>query len=881
LNKHICKSKSFLSIPTSESESQLRIVEELPVEHVIMVSNRLPVSAVQKPDGEWELVESAGGLVSALKGVQNYHTRWIGWPGVYVKEGPDRDKLTAKLDAKGFIPVWLDQDIVTDFYNGYCNNILWPLFHYVPMSIESWHSLAGTTSMEREWRAYKKANAMFASHVIKHFDGEDSIVWVHDYHLMLLPGLLKDLNQRMKVGWFLHTPFPSSEIYRTLPWGDDLLGSVIAADLIGFHTYDYARHFTSASSRILGVEGTPEGIEYQGHMSRVITCPIGINVERFKEACASNAVKKEVEELMKRFSGRRVLLGVDRLDMIKGIPQKLLAYEKFLEERPEWRTKVLFVQVAVPTRTDVREYQKLRAMVHEMVGRINGAYGTVTQMPIHFVNQSLNLIQLVALYIVTDVALITSLRDGMNLVSFEYVACQNNKPYPGGLILSEFAGAAQSLGAGSILVNPWNTTEMAQAIHDSLTMRHDERVERHQENYQHIMKHTAQAWAETFINELTDSQIEASLRDRQTPPVLSLDALIRAYHSSNQRLFVLGYNATLTTSADPSRPQKRQFDSMRQLARLNPTTMKRIRDLCEDRSNTIMIFSGSECRRMEELFRGLPVWLIAENGVFMKPPAALVGPIKDWIPVFDHLPSDWMDPVKLVFEYFCERTPRSFIETRETSLVWNFKYADVDFGRIQASDLLQHLRGSPISSESIDIIPGARSVEVRPKGLTKGLMMQHIIGRMEGMLGVEAICFDFILCIGHFLTKDENIFKYFEGKTMCQQARLERSSSYHYASNDASDHDDSRQMSTSVGSNGLRRTSMSPAHEVWEYNMPPVVHPRYLFTCTVGRNESIARYSLPSSEEVAEMLAGLVQCMENENGCNNCAESFVLLNPNG
>ena len=422
--------------------------------------------------------ESSGGLVSALKGVQNYRTKWIGWPGVFVEEGPDRARLSVKLAELNFIPVWLDQDIVlyhipclrhsdtcvmqiNDFYNGYCNKILWPLFHYVPLSIEAWHSLAGTTTMENEWKAYQKANDIFAEHVLKH-DMTDSIVWIHDYHLMLLPRYLKDRNPQMKIGWFLHTPFPSSEIYRTLPWGDMVLESVLAADLLGFHTYDYARHFISSSCRILGVEGTPEGVEYQGHTSRVVTCPIGINVDHFRQAVASDAVKRKVEELTQKFGGRRVLLGVDRLDMIKGIPQKLLAYEKFLEEQPDWRRKVLFVQVAVPTRTDVHEYQKLRSMVNEMVGRINGAYGSVTEMPIHFLNQSLNLHELVALYMVTDVALITSLRDGMNLVSFEYVACQCNKSTPGGLILSEFAGAAQSLGAGSILVNPWNTTEMAQ-----------------------------------------------------------------------------------------------------------------------------------------------------------------------------------------------------------------------------------------------------------------------------------------------------------------------------------------------------------------------------------------------------------------------------------
>lgn len=316
--------------------------------------------------------------------------------------------------------------------------------------------------MENNWKAYENANRIFAQHVLEHYEGDDWIVWVHDYHLMLLPKLLKDANPRIKVGWFLHTPFPSSEIYRTLPWGDDVVKGVLAADLIGFHTYDYARHYISSCSRILGVEATPEGVEYQGRMARVITCPIGINYERFQEAIGTSVVRTKVKNWTEKFSGRTVILGVDRLDMIKGIPQKLLAYEKFLEERPDWRKKVLFVQIAVPTRTSVPEYQKLRSMVNEMVGRINGKYGTVTEMPIHFLNQSLEFYDLVALYYVTDVALITSLRDGMNLVSFEYVACQKGKEKPGGLILSEFAGAAQSLGAGSLLVNPWNTKEMAQ-----------------------------------------------------------------------------------------------------------------------------------------------------------------------------------------------------------------------------------------------------------------------------------------------------------------------------------------------------------------------------------------------------------------------------------
>ncbi|XWS10838.1 hypothetical protein CRYUN_Cryun38cG0032300 [Craigia yunnanensis] len=464
-------------------------------QRLLVVANRLPVSAVRRGEDSWSLEISAGGLVTALLGVKEFEAKWIGWAGVNVPDEIGQKALTKALAEKRCIPVFLDEEIVHQYYNGYCNNILWPLFHYLGLPQED--RLATTRSFQSQFAAYKKANQMFADVVNMHYE-EGDVVWCHDYHLMYLPECLKKYNTKMKVGWFLHTPFPSSEIHRTLPSRSELLRSVLAADLVGFHTYDYARHFVSACTRILGLEGTPEGVEDQGKLTRVAAFPIGIDSDRFIRALELPQVQEHIKELKERFAGRKVMLGVDRLDMIKGIPQKILAFEKFLEENPTWRDKVVLLQIAVPTRTDVPEYQKLTSQVHEIVGRINGRFGTLTAVPIHHLDRSLDFHALCALYAVTDVALVTSLRDGMNLVSYEFVACQDAKK--GVLILSEFAGAAQSLGAGAILVNPWNITEVAASIGQALNMPAEEREKRHHHNFYHVTKHTAQEWAETFVS---------------------------------------------------------------------------------------------------------------------------------------------------------------------------------------------------------------------------------------------------------------------------------------------------------------------------------------------------------------------------------------------
>lgn len=853
-----------------------------------MVANRLPVSAVRKGEDSWQLEISAGGLVSALLGVKDVDAKWIGWAGVNVPDEVGQIALTKALAEKRCIPVFLDEEIVHQYYNGYCNNILWPLFHYLGLPQED--RLATTRSFQSQFDAYKRANQMFADVVNKHYE-EGDVVWCHDYHLMFLPKCLKDFNSKMKVGWFLHTPFPSSEIHRTLPSRSDLLRSVLAADIVGFHTYDYARHFVSACTRILGLEGTPEGVEDQGKLTRVAAFPIGIDSDRFKRALELPGVKEHINELKHRFAGRKVMLGVDRLDMIKGIPQKILAFEKFLEENAGWRDKVVLLQIAVPTRTDVPEYQKLTSQVHEIVGRINGRFGTLTTVPIHHLDRSLDFHALCALYAVTDVALVTSLRDGMNLVSYEFVACQGSKK--GVLILSEFAGAAQSLGAGALLVNPWNITEVAASIGYALNMSAEEREKRHRHNYAHVTTHTAQDWAGTFVSELNDTIVEAQLRTRQVPPALPTKVAVDRYLQSKNRLLILGFNATLTESVESS--GRRGGDQIKEMElKVHPDLKIPLTTLCNDPKTTVVVLSGSDRSVLDDNFGEYNMWLAAENGMFLRLTDG------EWMTTMpEHLNMDWVDSVKHVFEYFTERTPRSHFEHRETSLVWNYKYADIEFGRLQARDMLQHLWTGPISNAAVDVVQGSRSVEVRSVGVTKGAAIDRILGEIVHSKSMVTPI-DYVLCIGHFLGKDEDVYTFFEpelpsepvGSTVRTKAAdvMKASADRRFTGKLSNGKNSSRSSNgrTNKAQSGSEKKVATNHNTVGGWRLPQEIMSWHegssvldlkgdnYFSCAVGRKRSNARYLLGSCDEVVSFLKELSAAAGSTQSVNTSSGGYLF-----
>ncbi|ESK98261.1 glycosyltransferase family 20 protein [Moniliophthora roreri MCA 2997] len=495
--------------------------------HLIVVSNRLPITITKDANGEYHFKMSSGGLVSALSGFKkSLNFTWIGWPGFFIppKDRPLVDKRL--MEEYSCQAVYLDDDVADRHYNGFSNSILWPLFHYHP----------GEMNFDEEnWLAYRQANTQFAEAVRQQLT-PGAMVWVQDYHLMLLPMLLRGMIDAgnksseytvselsritegveseefsssssssnksipgIKIGFFLHTPFPSSEIYRILPVRREILLGILYCDLIGFHTYDYARHFLSSCTRILGLPTMPNGVEFEGRLAHVGTFPIGIEPNSFIENLKKDSVQARIAQLERRFGDVKVIVGVDRLDYIKGVPQKLHALELFLSQHPEWIGKVVLAQLAVPSRQDVEEYQNLRSIVNELVGRINGRFGTVDFMPIHFMHKSLPFDELCALYAVSDVCLVTSTRDGMNLVSYEYIACQQARQ--GVMILSEFAGAAQSLN-GSIVVNPWDSQQVADAIYEAVTMDSTTRAENHKKLFKYVNKYSAAFWGTSFIKEM-------------------------------------------------------------------------------------------------------------------------------------------------------------------------------------------------------------------------------------------------------------------------------------------------------------------------------------------------------------------------------------------
>ncbi|RQM07602.1 hypothetical protein DH86_00002067 [Scytalidium sp. 3C] len=453
-----------------------------PQGRLLLASNRLPITIKRSEEGNYAFSMSSGGLVTGLSGLAKTTTfQWYGWPGLEVPEN-EIGKMSKKLkDEYDAIPVFVDDELADRHYNGFSREI---------------------TFDESAWAAYKEVNRLFARTIAKDVEDGD-LIWVHDYHLMLLPEMLREeigsSKKNVKIGFFLHTPFPSSEIYRILPVREALLLGVLHCDLIGFHTYDYARHFLSSCSRILDVPTTPNGVEFKGKYVNIAAFPIGIDPEKFVDALETQKVKDRIAVLEQKFAGVKLIVGVDRLDYIKGVPQKLHALEIFLSEHPEWVGKVVLVQVAVPSREDVEEYQNLRAVVNELVGRINGRFGTVEFMPIHFLHQSVSFDELTALYAVSDACLVSSTRDGMNLVSYEYIATQRKRH--GVMILSEFAGAAQSLN-GALIVNPWNTEELSGAIHDAVTMTAEQREANFKKLEKYVFKYTSAWWGESFVSEL-------------------------------------------------------------------------------------------------------------------------------------------------------------------------------------------------------------------------------------------------------------------------------------------------------------------------------------------------------------------------------------------
>jgi trehalose 6-phosphate synthase/phosphatase len=435
---------------------------------LVIASNRLPVR-LTIADGKFDVHRSVGGLSAAL-GAMRGDATWIGWPGAVVPPALEK-RVSLRLAKDSLFPVFLSADEETDFYGRVCNDTLWPLFHYFSERLRI---------TPEAWARYVQVNERYAEVILEHCE-PDARVWVHDFHLMLVPAMLRRRAPRLSIGFFLHIPFPSSEVYRLLPAREQVLRGVLGADYVSFQVGDYARHFRSSCLRILGVDSDPDGIELDGRRVGIGVDPIGIDVEGFREVLDDPETAHFLEDLEKQYEGRRLVLGVERLDYTKGIPQKLHAFERFLEQDPARAATTTMIQVLVPSRLESPEYRAQRDEIELLIARINGRFAQPGVTPVEYIHRDISKQGLVALYRRADVMMITALRDGMNLVAQEFVLCQSEPGLPGrwrgSLLLSELAGSAQVL-PGALLVNPWDVEGVVGRLATALELPARERQRR-------------------------------------------------------------------------------------------------------------------------------------------------------------------------------------------------------------------------------------------------------------------------------------------------------------------------------------------------------------------------------------------------------------------
>ncbi|MCD6319901.1 MAG: bifunctional alpha,alpha-trehalose-phosphate synthase (UDP-forming)/trehalose-phosphatase [Candidatus Desulfofervidaceae bacterium] len=686
--------------------------------NLIIVSNRLPFSVIKK-NNRINFQTSAGGLATGLGSVYKaYNALWVGWPGIVLEKLKEKEKeqITEKLKIEHNYPIFLSQKDVDNYYHGFSNKILWPLFHY----FSSYTSYSDTF-----WEAYKRVNKAFCKAVLN-VATEDDVIWIHDYHLMLLPRLIREQMPKVSIGFFLHIPFPSFEIFRLLPWRREILEGMLGADLIGFHTYDYALHFLNSVRRLLGYEHTIGQIIADNRVIKVDTFPMGIDCEKFAQAVSTTAVKKEIKKIRKKIGERKVILSVDRLDYTKGIPQRLEAFETFLGKYPRYREKVNLVLVVVPSRIKVEYYMALKKQIDELVGRINGKYGTIGWVPVWYLYRCLSFHPLVALYNVADIALITPLRDGMNLIAKEFVASKTEGK--GVLILSEMAGAVKELGE-AIVINPNNKAEIVKAMKEALTMLEEEQNERIRIMQNRLQRYNIVKWANDFMDKLIQMKKVQQEVCGERLTATKKEKLINDYIKSSHRLILLDYDGTLVPFAE--RPERAKPDTH---------LLQLLASLAQEKKNEIVIISGRDKNTVEKWFGSLGIALIAEHGVWIKEKNGT------W-EMIEPLQNDWKEEIKPVLETYVDRTPGSFIEEKEYSLVWHYRKADPELTLVRARELkdaLLHLT----TNLNLGILEGNKVIEVKNVGINKGRAALKWTSKQK---------WDFILAIGDDWT-DEDVF---------------------------------------------------------------------------------------------------------------------------
>ncbi|MGX1754679.1 bifunctional alpha,alpha-trehalose-phosphate synthase (UDP-forming)/trehalose-phosphatase [Sphingobacterium sp. NPDC055346] len=689
---------------------------DIPDSGTLIISNRLPVK-IERKKSKLKFTPSEGGLATGLGSFYKENgSWWIGWPGIIPKNEKEEELIRQELKKLNLIPIFLTEKEIKGYYEGFSNAILWPLCHYRPSYVE----------LKQEfWLSYVEVNKKFAEAALP-FIEQNTRVWVHDYQLMLVPNYIRELKETCSIGYFHHIPFPPIELFKMLPWRDELLEGLLGADLIGFHTYENVDNFLDSCSGVLNLQNNINSLKINGRKVLVDVFPMGIDYEKYKSQALDTETKQYSKHLKELYHNQKLILSVDRLDYSKGILQRLTAFEILLNNHPELHGQILLYMLIVPSRDQVNQYKKLRNEIDRKVGNINAVYGKPGWQPIAYFYNSLPFHVLSALYVAADVCWVTSLYDGMNLVAKEYIASKQETK--GVLVISEFAGASKEL-SDALVINPYAVHRTSRTLYDAISMEDEEKDERMHASQAIVSKFTVHHWVNLFMQRLEEikneqrHELARKVREKVENNIKS------SYNASKKRLILLDYDGTLVgfnKNADKAVPTTEVYAVLDKLS--------------NDPRNLVTIISGRKYSNLESWFGGRPYYLIAEHGIWSNYPN------HEWHLV-PGLSNSWKTEVNQILQRFTDRTPGSSIEEKSHSLAWHYRKVERAFGLRQAQELLQELRHLNQVLD-LQLINGDRVIEIKNKLVNKGKAAINLANEIDP---------DFILCIGDDAT-DEDMF---------------------------------------------------------------------------------------------------------------------------
>jgi trehalose 6-phosphate synthase/phosphatase len=642
---------------------------------------------------------------------------WVGIPGCTTGSW---SRAIAKIPPNGYdyLPVFTNKTVYESYYNGFCNSVIWPLFHYFPS-----HAEYSPDSFDN----YIKANHEF-SEVLKRYIRPNDVIWIHDYHLMPLAEMIRKDFPSITIGFFLHLPFPSFEIIRLLPrkWQEIIIKGMLGADLVGFHTIDYAAHFLQSVQTILGLDNEMHNFLYDDRLIKVDVFPISIDYNSFNGAFDDELISMSRASLRLKFPEKKIIFSISKLDYTSGVQNRLKAYEHFLMHNPGYFDKVIFILVVEPFR-DSNKNAERKKLIDETVSNINSKYGNIKWQPLIYQYCTLDLNEIMTLYTACDIALITPLRDGMNLTSKEFIASRKDKK--GVLILSEMAGAAREL-TDALVVNPNDISEMSDHIHRALEMTDEEQTQRMENMQSRIEQYNNKEWADDFIQQLD------GIKKRQLKfQVRFIEESVKRnifdnYRQSKKRLLLLDYDGTLVS-----------FSPLPVDAKPDPHLIDLLKNFCDKPENEVFVISGRDSRSLEKWIGHLNINIISEHGARIKRKE------KGWE---THVSSsyDWKPEVKEIMESYVKRCANSFTEEKDFSMVWHYRNANPEQGKLRSLELMAELT-EYTHNLGLQVMMGNKIVEVRNQGVDKGKAVKEILKNKN---------YDFILAAGDDRT-DEDMFK--------------------------------------------------------------------------------------------------------------------------